>query len=492
MKKFYLFILRSFLNSFLPTFLIVMLILLMQVIWLYVDELIGKGLEWSIIAELLVYFSASLIPQALPLSVLLASIMTFGNLGESYELVAAKASGISIWKMFRPMFFLMIVIALFGFFVANSLIPMANLKRGSLLYDVRQQKPSLAIKEGVFSQDIPGITIRVGKKDRVTQELQDLIIYDRRESQLHPVILFARRGTMTMSDDKRYLLLTLFDGGRYEELEKVKGYYYSQQHSTMTFSQERIAFDLNSFKFSRTDENLFKQHWEMLNVRELQQASDSLDQVAMKKFLELRGYVEPYYYLTKARNDTFQRVSVKDKIAVRVTEPEISSHFHGVPISAIFSNAISQARAAKNIVEYSLNEYKELAKLRARHRIEWHRKFILSVACLIMFFIGAPLGSIIRKGGFGLPIVVSVLLYVVYHIIALSGEKAAKTEAWSPMEGMWLGILVFIPLGFFLTYQAANDSKLFDQSWYNKMERWIGNFFNKMPKPASGTLDSNG
>lgn len=312
-----------------------MLILLMQVVWLYVDELIGKGLDWLVIAELLFYFSASLIPQALPLSVLLSSIMTFGNLGESYELVAAKASGISIWKMFRPMFGVMMVVAVFGFFVANILIPQANLKRGSLLYDVRQQKPALAIKAGVFSQDIPGITLRVGSKDRNTQELQDIIIYDQRESQLHPVIIYAKRGTMTMSEDKRYMLLTLFEGGRYEELEKVKGYYYSQQHSTMTFSEERIAFDMNSFKFNRTDENLFKHHWEMLNVLELQKASDSLDLLADQKYQELKGFIQPYYYFTRARKDSSQLVADSNKIMVASSEPNISSHFHQVPSSTL-------------------------------------------------------------------------------------------------------------------------------------------------------------
>lgn len=451
----------------------------MQVVWLYVDELIGKGLDWLVIAELLFYFSASLIPQALPLSVLLSSIMTFGNLGESYELVAAKASGISIWKMFRPMFGVMMVVAVFGFFVANILIPQANLKRGSLLYDVRQQKPALAIKAGVFSQDIPGITLRVGSKDRNTQELQDIIIYDQRESQLHPVIIYAKRGTMTMSEDKRYMLLTLFEGGRYEELEKVKGYYYSQQHSTMTFSEERIAFDMNSFKFNRTDENLFKHHWEMLNVLELQKASDSLDLLADQKYQELKGFIQPYYYFTRARTDSSQRVADSSKISVASTEPNISSHFHQVPSSTLFANALNAARAGKNTVEYSINEYQELTKLRARHKIEWHRKFILSVACIVMFFIGAPLGSIIRKGGFGLPIVVSVLLYVCYHIVSLSGEKAAKTQAWTPMEGMWFGIMVFIPLGFFITYQAANDSKLFDKNLYIGLSRKWANLFRK-------------
>jgi len=457
----------------------------MQIIWLYVDELIGKGLDWLIIAELMFYFSASLIPQALPLSILLASIMTFGNLGESYELVAAKASGISIWKMFRPMAVVMLFVATFGFFVANVLIPQANLKKGSLLYDVRQQKPSLAIKEGVFSQDIPGITIRVGKKDRKTQELQDIIIYDQRESQLHPVIIYAKKGQMTSSEDNRYLFLNLIDGGRYEELERVKGYYYSQQHSTMTFNQERIAFDMNSFKFNRTDENLFKSHWEMLNVIELGKASDSLDKVALNKFEDLKGYVRPYYYFSKYQLDTTEEHKKLSPILVQTKEKNITSHFYDVAPSTIYANALTSARSVKNIVEYSINEYKDLNKLRSRHKIEWHKKFVLSIACIVMFFIGAPLGSIIRKGGFGLPIVVSVLLYVAYHIVSLSGEKAAKTEAWSALEGIWFGIAVFIPIAFFITYQAANDSQLFDKNLYYKWSRKFQLLISKKEKEAT-------
>lgn len=456
-----------------------MLILLMQVIWLYVDELIGKGLEWQVIAELMFYFSASLIPQALPLSVLLSSIMTFGNLGESYELVAAKASGISIWRMFKPMVGLMVFIAIFGFFVSNILIPQANLKRGSLLYDVRQQKPALAIKAGVFSQDIPGITLRVGKKNSKTQELQEILIYDLRESQLHPVIIFAKRGNMSMSEDGRYLFLTLFEGARYEEMEKQKGYYNSQPHTTTAFSEERIAFDMNSFKFSRTDENLFKHHWEMLNVLELQHASDSLDKVAKIKYKELADFIKPYYYFSRAAADSTGKINALPPMQVQSVNPDIISHFKELRGDGVYTAAINNTRSVKNIVEYSINEYNELTKMRARHRIEWHRKFILSVACVIMFFIGAPLGSIIRKGGFGLPIVVSVILYVCYHIVSLSGEKFAKTLAWSPAAGMWLGITVFVPLGIFLSYQAANDSKIFDASVYINLGRKLSSAFKK-------------
>ncbi len=442
----------------------------MQVIWLYVDELVGKGLDWFIIAELLFYFSASLIPQALPLSVLLSSIMTFGNLGESYELVAAKASGISIFRMFRPMLVIMFIIGIFGFFVSNILIPQANLKRGSLLYDVRQQKPSLALKEGVFSQDIPGITIRIGKKNERTQELQNILIYDQRESQLQSTILFAKSGTMKMSEDNRYLFLNLYDGSRYEELEKVRGYHLSRPHTSTYFAEEQICFDMNSFKFNRTDENLFKHHWEMLNVLELQTATDSLDSVATAKYVSLKSFVEPYYFFTKYDSDSLKKLGFTAKSIAKNDTSELADL--KIPgADAIYTNALNNARTVKNVIEYSLNEFNELNRLRARHRIEWHRKFILSVACIIMFFIGAPLGSIIRKGGFGLPIVVSVLMYVCYHIVSLSGEKAAKTLAWAPFQGMWFGIGVFIPLGLFLTWKAATDSGIFEAGSYTKIFR---------------------
>lgn len=454
-------------------------ILLMQVIWLYVDELVGKGLEWLVIAELLFYFSASIIPQALPLSVLLASIMTFGNLGESYELVAAKAAGISIWKMFRPMFVIMILIAIFGFFVSNILIPQANLKRGALLYDVRQKKPALAIKAGVFTQDIPGITMRIGKKDKVTQEMHDIIIYDQRENQSYSTIITAKRGTMNMSDDKRYLFFTLYDGFRYEEMERTRGYYVSFPHSSTGFSEERITFDMNSFKFNRTDESLFKQHYEMLNVIELETAKDSLIKVAKEKYNYLKNTIKPNYY--------FSRLSWSDSgsyIPLVLPEPkgfkpDLIENFDPYIRTSVYGEALTLARNNKSIIEYGLNEMNDLNKQITNHLIEWHKKFILSVACIVMFFIGAPLGSIIRKGGFGIPLVVSIILFICYHIVSLSGQNAAKTYAWGPMEGMWLGVFVFIPLGMFFTYQATNDSKLFDKTLYANTLKSLTKLFAK-------------
>ena len=471
MKKFNVLIVRSFLQSFFPTFVIVMFILLMQVVWLYVDELVGKGLDWRIIAELMFYFSASLIPQALPLSVLLASIMTFGNLGESYELVAAKAAGISTMKIFRPMMVVMVGISLFAFFVSNILIPQANLKRSSLLYDVRQQKPSLAISEGVFYTGIEGITMRVGKKDKTTQEMYDIMIYDQRENNTYPVIITAKRGTMGMSEDKRFLFFKLYDGARYEEMEKQQGYYNSYPHTKASFSQEQIAFDLNNFKFNRTDESLFKHHFEMLNIVQLGHNSDSLDSVAIMKSLYLKTLAQPYCQWLPSENDSNYLRNYKTH-HIALADSNVLSHFTDVDKSVAIINAANNARAVKNMLDYSISEFDDLTKLRARHKIEWHRKLTLAVACFVMFFIGAPLGSIIRKGGFGLPIVISVLLYLGFHIVSLTGEKAAKTLAWTPLDGMWMPIAVLLPLGLFLTFQASNDSQLLDKSaWVNLFKR---------------------
>jgi lipopolysaccharide export system permease protein len=471
MKKFNVLIVRSFLQSFFPTFVIVMFILLMQVVWLYVDELVGKGLEWTVIAELMFYFSASLIPQALPLSVLLASIMTFGNLGESYELVAAKAAGISTMKIFRPMMLVMVGISLFAFFVSNILIPQANLKRSSLLYDVRQQKPSLAITEGVFYTGIEGITMRVGKKDKKTQEMYDIMIYDQRENNTYPVIITAKRGTMGMSEDKRYLFFKLYDGARYEEMEKQQGYYNSYPHTKASFSQEQIAFDLNNFKFNRTDESLFKHHFEMLNIVQLGHNSDSLDSVAIMKSLYLKTLAQPYCQWLPSENDSNYLRNYKTH-HIALADSNVMSHFTDVDKSVAIINAANNARAVKNMLDYSISEFDDLTKLRARHKIEWHRKLTLAVACFVMFFIGAPLGSIIRKGGFGLPIVISVLLYLGFHIVSLTGEKAAKTLAWTPLDGMWMPIAVLLPLGLFITFQASNDSQLLDKSaWVNLFKR---------------------
>lgn len=469
MKKLNKLISFQFFETFLPTFFVVLFILLMQFIWLYIDDLAGKGLTWITIGQLMFFFSASIIPLALPLSILLASIMTFGNLGETYELIAAKAAGISIWRIFRPMFYIMILLSLFGFFVSNVLIPKATLKYKALLYDIKQQKPSLLIKEGVFYNGIEGISMRVGKKDPVTSELQDIVIYNNRNTGGHPVVIVAERGKMHMSPDDRYLFFTLYNGARYEEMDKQQGYDRTYPNSILSFAEQEIVFDMYAFNLNRTDESMFKDGYQMLNVIQLQSKIDSLGNLAEAK----KSTPQQYYDLYLRINDSLfgkykpKPISIPhgDMMNLMAAQKQIT-----------INNAINNARTVKSVVDYTTTDVSELEKLRVRYIIEWHKKYTLSVACFIMFFIGAPLGSIIRKGGFGLPVVISVLLYIVFHIISITGEKMAKTGTSTPESGMWLAIMVLLPVGIFLTYQAANDSGLFDKSAWVKLLKRLTRF----------------
>jgi lipopolysaccharide export system permease protein len=434
----------------------------MQFVWLYIDDLAGKGIGMWVIAQLMFYAMVSIIPLALPLAVLLASIMTFGNLGESYELIAAKAAGISIWRIFTPMFVILIFLSIFAFIVSNTFIPKAVLKQKSLLYDIRQQKPALLIKEGVFYNGIDGINMRIGRKDVETGEMFDIVIYDNRASLNRPVVLVAKRGVMRMSDDDRYLFFTLYDGVRYEEMDKEQSYQVRYPHNRLIFAEEEVVFDLLSFSFNRSDESLFKDGYQMLNIQKLAAKMDTL--IFMNN--EKMTLVQPYYDTHLKINDSSLANAISYSISDTVTN---LLQLAGWRSRDVIANALNNARNIKSMQEYVLNEARNSTRQILRYNIEWHKKFTLSVACIIMFFIGAPFGVIIRKGGFGMPLVISVLLYIVFHILSIVGDKMVKSETSSPIAGVWLPIYVLLPIGVFLTYQAANDSGLFDFSAWKKL-----------------------
>jgi lipopolysaccharide export system permease protein len=470
LKKLHLLIVQQFAKAFLPTFFVVLFILLMQFIWLYIDDLAGKGLSVWVIAQLMFYFSASIIPMALPLSILLASIMTFGNLGETYELVAAKAAGVSIWRMFMPLIVVMVGLGLFGFFTSNVLIPKANLKKGALLYDIKQQKPTLLIQDGVFFNGIEGISMRVSKRDAETGEMKDIVIYDQRQGGSKPVIITAESGKMIMGDDKRFLFFTLYNGSRYEEMERQQDYERKSPHTTFTFKEEQIVFDLQAFKFTRTDENLFKNHYQMLDVVQLNKGYDSLSNVIVAKNASLKTSLDAYFHLNDSMYGKLKSKAIVDAGA----NDSIVSHLIRFSQQQAVASAVNNARSAKGYVDYSISDVGDTERTRIRFDIEWHRKFTLSVACLVMFFIGAPFGAIVRKGGFGMPVVISVVFYIIYHILSITGEKMVKTESSTAFSGMWMAVMVLAPVGMVLTYLASTDSGLFDKaSWKQAFNRLI-------------------
>ncbi len=442
--------------------------MLMQFIWIYIDDLAGKGLGFGVIAQLMFYVSAGIIPLALPLSVLLSSIMTFGNLGESYELIAMKAAGVSIWRIFRPMYLIMLLFSFGAFYVSNSLIPQAILKQKSLLYDINQQKPSLMIKERVFYNGIDGISMRIGGKDKNTGELHDILVYDKRNSYTMPVVIMAKRGDLIMSEDDRYLFFNLYDGVRYEEMDRQAGYEQNRTHSILKFSEQQIMFDLMGFSLNRSDENMFKEGYQMLDISELDDKIDTLNRTITSRIQSNDTYFNLYLQF----NDSIRQLG--ERVPVSLLNDSLLSYDKAVANSSkavIVSKALNNARIVKANLDYTNNEVISLTKSRTRYTMEWHKKFTLSVACIIMFFIGAPFGAIIRKGGFGMPVVISVLMYLVFHVVSIVGEKMVKTGTATPVNGMWMSIMVLTPIGFFLTYQAANDSGLFDKSSWLKLIR---------------------
>lgn len=482
MKKIHKFLLKSYIGPLLLTFFIVLFILLMQFLWKYIDDLVGKGLSTGVITELIIYASTTLVPMALPLAILLASLMTFGNLGENFELTALKASGISLQVIMRPLIFVSILISAFAFFFSNNIMPVANLKMLSLLHDVRQQQPAFNIKEGIFYQGLENYSIRVQKKDPKRNMLYKLLIYDHSKRRGNTSVIIADSALMNFSPNKQYLLLTLFNGRKYEELQEDmrRKKYRTYPAQKDFFKQETITFDLSGFNFKRSDESLWKKNYQMLNVNQLTFSIDSLNRDLQNRKQEFSKIFYRSSLLTRypANKDTaifFENFEVKKNFS-------IDSVFRQMPLESykqLLQRALQYARSSETYITSTSDTYNLHKKWIIKHKIEWHKKFTLSIACLILFFIGAPLGAIIRKGGFGMPVVVSVLFFVFYYLLSITGERLAKEEILTPFEGMWLASAILLPMGIYITVKATNDSAmLFDLS----IVRFIRKLFTKKNK----------
>ena len=463
MKKLHILILRSYIGPAIATFFIAVFVLLMQFLWRYVDDLVGKGLEWNVIVQLLFYASFTFVPMALPLSILLSSLMTFGNLGERYELVAIRAAGISLGKVIAPLVIIAFLISVGAFYYSNIVFPFANLKFRTILYDVRQKKMALNIREGIWYSGLDGFVIKVGKKDANKVTLRKLMIYDHTKFQGNTKLTIADSGRMEQTQDGNFLLLTLFNGYNYEE-KTGRNSDEKKPFERTHYEKEVIKFNLSQFKMSRTNDEFFRSAYYMLNIKQLDSSADSLSKEINKKAKELKQSMSSYYSLlskSKLTNSSIKKVNVipvKPPLEGRSKEEQ----------KRIVENALTLSRNMKGSFEFSQQNIKEITELKARYQIEWHRKFTLSLACLALFLIGAPLGTIIRKGGLGMPLVVSILLFVVYHVISFTGEKAARSGVTESWQGMWISTLIFLPVGIFLTYKAATDSSLMDAEKYRQ------------------------
>ncbi len=467
MKKLYRYITKSFIGTFVLTFFIVVFIWVMQFVWLYVDDLVGKGLEFKIIAELLFYTSITAIPMSLPLALLLALLMCFGNLGEHYELVAMKASGISMWRAMRPLFGFALILSVLAFFISNSLIPIATLKWRTLLTDIQRQKLAFNIKEGVFYKDIENYVIFVDRKGKDGSHIYGVKIYDHTDHNGCTKVITADSGMMSMSPNQRNIIFTLYDGYNYTDLTP-DNYKEKRPFERMSFKQEQLKFSLASFDMTRSSEDMYKSYQQMMNIRQLSTALDSLEvRYGDKQQAFTEGFARRWANYNSQRADTASATRLSDTLRW-----PLLAGLDDETRATLIGMAIGSAQNAKDNVAFNKLDLGTQTENINKHRKEWHKKFTLSIACLIFFFIGAPLGSIIRKGGLGLPVVVSVLFFVVYYIISTIGERMAVFGDLNMFVGVWLSSIVLAPVGLFLTFKATTDAALFDgDSWKKFFKR---------------------
>jgi len=468
-KRLHKLIIRTYLGPFIITFFITLFILVMQFLWKYIDEMVGKGLEWYIIAELLFYASANLVPMALPLAILLSSIMTFGNLGENYELVALKSAGMSLQRIMSPLIVVILLTSVLALYFSNNIWPTANLKFASLLYDIRQKKPAIDIKSGVFYKGIDGYVIRAGKKDKDGQTLHDIIIYDHTDRKGNTKVIKAESCQMQMSEDELYLVMTLKNGHSYDEVKSED----SKDNNPLfrsKFKEDKLRFKLEGFKMERSDEELFKDNYQMLNLRQLNDAVDTLN----LRIKERKDRFKNQMLLKLAcfRDSSAIPSQLPDSIRAR----SFLDHFTEADQIKILETAVNLTRSNKTYISAMANEFEQRKRSMWKHKIEWHRKWTLSVACIVLFFIGAPLGAIIRKGGLGMPVVVSVLFFLVFHVLSITGEKLVKQGELLPYKGMWLATAVLFPIGVFLSYKATTDSAIMQSEAYYRFFESVSRF----------------
>jgi lipopolysaccharide export system permease protein len=466
-KKLDKLIIKSFLGPFIVTFFIAVFVLMMQILWKYIDDLIGKGLDLITIGKFLWYASASLLTLAMPIAILISSIMTFGNLGESFELVAIKSAGISLLRFMRPLMWVAILLCGITFLFANYIIPYSQLKFATLYTDIRYKKPAFDLQAGVFFTHIPSYAIKVGKKDEDGKTIHNVLIYEHSNStSLQDNSIIAESGVMNISADKNFLEFNLKNGYRYEERGNI--YDTTTDFIRVGFKDFKKQIDLSSLEGPQTSDSVFMSSPKMLSARQLNKGIDSIRKQTDTLVKRMSGMLDYNLHFMNVKDSTWKTATA----AANATIPDSAE-------SAVKAKAIGVLESMKSTLMYSGSEIDRKQTDMKFHKMEWHRKFSLSLACLILFFIGAPLGSIIRKGGLGMPLIVAIIFFLIFHLLNMFGEKFVKEGLLPPAIGMWLAIIVLAPVGVFLTYKAMHDSQLFNKELYNKAFKRVAGLFTK-------------
>jgi len=514
-KKLDRLILKSFLGPLMLTFAIAVFVLLMQFVWKYIDDMVGKGLDFLVIAKLLFYASSTFVPMALPIAVLFASIMTMGNFGEKYELVAMKAGGVSLRRVMMPMLFVALILTGIAFYFANNVLPYAMLQYRTILYDVTRKKPAINIRPSEYYTDIENYVIRVNKKDPDGSTLRDIIIYDHSQGSFNSNIIVADHGKMQSSADDRYLFFTLYDGCIYSE-ESEQDKHFTRPLTRVDFHKQVLTFDISSFAFNESDSKFFEGSYQMMNVAQLREAAANLEQTMEGRANDnYRTMMEQYRGLLPLKEtDSTEKVAdtvadipqispLTKKIAMDMNpswnEPVVCASWdqkQGIgklskdDQARILQNAIFNVRNQVDRIKMSEQALQGNQQYINRHYIELHRKFTLSIACLLLFLVGAPFGSLVRKGGLGLPLVASVAFFVLYYVIGMICEKAVRESA-IPIVGMWVSSLVMLPVGILLTVQATTDRNLALGQWIIRMNEKRKMLKSKRNNVSNNTINLN-
>ena len=474
-KKIDIYLLRSFLGLFLATFFIAIFILLMQFMWMHVNDLVGKGIGIGVLAEFFLYATASVVPLALPLAILLSSLIAFGNLAEKFELTAMKAAGISLFRIMRPLAIAIAFLCVGAFFFSNNVLPKSQMKLWALIFSLRQKSPELQIPVGEFYDEINGYHIYVREKTR-DGALVNIMIYDYSGGFTNAKVMVADTGRLAASADKRYLVLDLVSGESFENLDKQQqratGTTQNIPYRRETFAHKQILIDFAT-DFNRYDESILEDQHVSKNVAQLIESIDSVKIVSHERSSEQsERLLEERYFGREDRSEAvILPVTIPEDLEIQSIDSlwaslDVTKHEQALNI------AVDKARTYRDQIEYNSLLLDDAQRYIRKHEIELYRKFTLAFACLIFFFIGAPLGAIIRKGGLGAPVVISVVMFIIYYIIDNTGYKMAREALWPCWAGMWLSSFVLLPIGIFLTYKAATDSPLFNpEAWLKEWER---------------------
>ena len=468
LKTIHKLVLKAYLGPLVLTFCIVTFVLMMNFVWRYIDELVGKGLDAGIIIELISYATINMIPMGMPLAMLFAAIMTLGNLGENYELLAMKSAGMSLMQILKPLIILVMFMSIGSFFVVNNLVPYANKKMTSIIIDIRRQKKVLEFQDGLFFNGIDeNLSIRVEHQDPETGLLNNILIYDNRSATGNMTTTLAESGYIRLSDDKRFLMLTLYNGDNYQ-LTRNSNWYTKNGVRHDRFKVQDMTIPMEGFAFQRSDNSGMIGGSQTKNIVELQHDIDSLD---IKAAETISQSYKPLFQ-DNIFNKDIQVLHLpdslrKDKTGYRdaamldsISKLDIRERYK------IWDHALTSALNSRNAFTFDETSAKNALNQLYRSKNDWHRKLSIPFSVLIFFLIGAPLGAIIRKGGLGMPVVISVAFFVFYYIVSLNGEKAAKEGVWSSFAGIWLSSFILTPIAIYLMIKATNDSSLLDTDWY--------------------------